>query len=90
VTASQENRETPWREIPAILSFDCGEYAIQTAFKREGFVRRVSQRKCPLSKENAKKRLDWAKEHVDWTDEQWDEILWSDETWAQPGRHTKI
>jgi hypothetical protein len=35
-------------------------------------------------------QLEWAKEYVDWTDEQWDGILWSDETWAQPGRHTKI
>ena len=38
VTASQENRETPWIEIPGILGLDCGEKAIQTAFKREGYV----------------------------------------------------
>lgn len=69
---------------------DCGEWAIRIAFKKEGFVRRVSRKKPPLSKENRRKRLDWAKEHIDWTDEQWDEILWSDETWAQPGRHTRI
>ena len=90
VTSSQANRETPWIEIPGILGFDCGEKAIRTAFKREGYVRRISRRKCPLSEENAKKRLDWAQEHINWTDEQWDEILWSDETWAQPGRHTKL
>jgi len=89
-TASQENRETPWIEIPGILGLDCGEWAIRTAFKKEGFARRVSRKKPPLSEENRKKRLEWAKEHVDWTDEQWDEILWSDETWAQPGRHTRI
>jgi hypothetical protein len=82
VTASQENRETPWTAIPAILGFECGEKAIRSAFKREGFVRRVSRKKCPLSEENVKKRLAWAEEHKDWTDEQWDEILWSDETWA--------
>jgi hypothetical protein len=29
------------------------------------------------------------KEHVDWKDEQWDKILWSDETWAQPGSYTR-
>jgi len=38
VTASQENRETPWIEIPAILGLDCGERAKRTAFKREGYV----------------------------------------------------
>ena len=90
VTASRENRETPWIAIPGILGLDCGVSAIRTAFKKEGYRRRVSKRKCPLTEENRKKRLDWAKEHINWTDEQWDEILWSDETWAQPGRHTRI
>jgi len=90
VTASRENRETPYLDIPAILGFDCGEKAIRTALKREGYARFVSRKKCPLSEENRRKRLDWAKEHVNWTDEQWDEILWSDETWTQPGRYTRI
>jgi len=26
------------------------------------------------------KRLQWAKEHVSWTSEQWKKVLWSDET----------
>jgi hypothetical protein len=90
VSASRENRETPWIEIPSILGLDCGEKAIRTAFKKEGYVRRVSRKKCPLTETNRLERLAWAIEHYDWTDEQWDEILWSDETWAQPGLHTKI
>jgi hypothetical protein len=40
-----------------ILGFKCGEKAIRVAFKKEGFIRRVSQRKCPLFEENIKKRL---------------------------------
>ena len=27
-------------------------------------------------------------EHIDW-EEEWDSILWSDETWTQPGKHKK-
>lgn len=80
VTASKENRATSWAEIPRILGLDCSEYAIRTAFKREGYKRRIARRKCPLTEENRKKRLEWAQEHVSWTEEQWDEILWSDET----------
>lgn len=90
VTTSRENRETPWIEIPGILGLDCGEWAIRTAFKKEGFVRRISRKKPPLSEENRIKRLEWAKEHINWTDDQWDEILWSDETWAQPGSHARV
>jgi len=33
-----------------------------------------------LSKANVKKRLQWAKEHKDWTVEQWNSVLWSDES----------
>lgn len=33
--------------------------------------------------------LDFALEHIHWTDEQWDTILWSDETWVTPGKHKK-
>jgi hypothetical protein len=90
VTSLKQNRETPWIEIPSILGLDCGEHAIRAAFKREGFIRAVSRRKAPLKQEHADKRLAWAKEHVNWTEEQWDEVLWSDETWANPGRHTRI
>lgn len=90
VTASQENRETPWTEIPSLLGLDCGEKAIRTAFRKEGYTRRVSRKKPPLSDENRMKRLEWAQEHVNWTDDDWDLILWSDETWAQPGRHKRV
>ncbi|RDW66415.1 hypothetical protein BP6252_10050 [Coleophoma cylindrospora] len=58
VTASQENAETPWIEIPARLGLDCGEKAIRTAFKKEGYVRRRSRRKLPLSDKNVNERLD--------------------------------
>ena len=34
VTASEENRDTPWVAIPSILGFECGEKAIRTAFKK--------------------------------------------------------
>lgn len=79
VSASRENREIPWIEIPSILGLDCGEKDIRTALKKEGYARRVSRRKPPLSDEYRKKRLDWAQEHVGWSDEHWDKILWSDE-----------
>lgn len=75
VTASRENRETPWPEIPQILGFDCGEYAIRSAFKKEGFGRRVERKKCPLTEAGRLERLAWAIEHYDWPDERWNEIL---------------
>ena len=89
VTASKANRRVSWPEIPAILGLDCGEKAIRAAFKNEGFVRRSARQKPPLSEQNQRDRLNWALEHKDWTEEQWFSILWSDETWVKPGRHTR-
>ncbi|PQE33789.1 transposable element tc1 protein [Rutstroemia sp. NJR-2017a WRK4] len=30
------------------------------------------------------------KQHIHWTVEEWAQILWSDESWIQPGRHKKV
>jgi hypothetical protein len=72
-----------------VFGWDCGLRAIQAAFKKEGFVRRNARTRPPISEKNRILRLEFAKEHVNWMDEQWAGILWSDETWAKPGKHKK-
>jgi ketohexokinase/beta-glucosidase len=90
VCANGKNRRTPWSQIPAILGWDCKVYAIQTAFKKEGFYRRTALKKPKLTPEQVQARLAWAREHINWTDEQWAQILWTDESWIQPGKHKKV
>jgi hypothetical protein len=90
VTASKENRQVAWPEIPALLGWDCGIKAIRAAFKKEGYVRASARQKPPLTYTNQIQRLEWAIEHEDWTEEQWFSVLWSDETWVKPGRHTRL
>lgn len=90
VCASSKNRRTPWHEIPAIFGWDCHVYAIETAFKLEGFARRCALKKPDLTQKHATERLIWALEHVHWTIEEWAQILWSDESWVQPGKHKKV
>ena len=46
-------------------------------------------RKPPISVTNQAIRLAWAQEHLTWNDEDWKRVLWTDETWVNPGRHTK-
>jgi transposase len=90
VTASAKNRRTPWAEILSILGWDCKVYAIATALKAEGFSRRSVLKKPKLTPQQAQIRLQWVLDHVNWTQEQWAQILWTDETWVQPGRHKKV
>ena len=47
----------------------------------EAGLKGCKARKKPyLSEVNKKKRLLWAKEHQDWTDEDWAKVVWSDES----------
>ncbi|KAI1002046.1 hypothetical protein K3495_g6155, partial [Podosphaera aphanis] len=45
--------------------------------------------KSTTSSEIRRKRREWAEARVDWTLEQWMSILWSDETWATDGHHSR-
>ena len=87
VYVSRQNRRMTWLELSAI--WNCSEKAISNAFKSEGFSRRITRKKPSISETNRIKRLAWAKEHLDWTTEQWRTILWTDKTWVTGGRHTR-
>jgi len=89
VTKNSTTRRISWFEIPIELSLNLGEKSIRNAFKREGYVRAFARRKIILTEENKHIRLQWAEEHLNWTLEQWDSILWTDETWVQPGIHKR-
>jgi hypothetical protein len=61
--------QIPWEDIPKVFGWDCGIEAIQAAFKKEGFVRRNTGTRPPISEKNRILRLKFALEHVHWTDE---------------------
>ncbi|CAO3680717.1 unnamed protein product [Rhizopus stolonifer] len=48
--------------------------------KSLGFGSYFAAHKTGLTEVNMKKRLHWAIEHVNWTDDQWKSIVWSDES----------
>jgi transposase len=45
-----------------------------------GLPARRPRKKPLLTKKHKQARLKWAKDHLDWTSEQWNNVLWSDET----------
>ncbi|KAL2068086.1 hypothetical protein VTL71DRAFT_16184 [Oculimacula yallundae] len=90
VCVSRANRRVPWNDIPSILGWNCLIYAIETAFKHEGFARRTALKKPLLIADHIQARLDWAFEHRHWTWEQWKWIFWTDESWVNLGRHRKV
>ena len=45
-----------------------------------GMTSRWAVKKPFISSKNQTKRLEWAKEHLHWTKEQWRQVLWTDES----------
>lgn len=84
------NRRTSWIKILIVLELNVSYYCIRIALRNVGFARRVARRKPSLSERNRIQRLYWAIEHLNWTLDDWKKILWSDETWVNGERHTKI
>jgi len=75
--------------IGPLRRFGVGPDAIKNALERRGYRRYVAYRKPPLSEKNKQERLQFAREHVNWTPRQWSLILWTDETWVTGIRHRK-
>ena len=76
-----------WLELSAIQNYS--EKAINNAFKLEGFSRRITRKKPPISEINRIKRLAWAKKHLNWITEQWRTILQTDKTQVTGDRYTR-
>ena len=86
---SARNRHLSFQQLAEELDFGVGRKAIRAALVKEGFHRRLAMRKPPISERNRVIRLQWAEEHLNWTQAQWNSILWTDETWITGGRHTR-
>jgi transposase len=54
--------------------------AVSSEFRRLGYRSYAAANKPALTKSQKEARVKWAKEHVNWTLEQWKSIMWSDES----------
>jgi len=90
ISQNKITRREQWISIPRTLGWNCGVEAIANAIDKEGYGRYVARVKPAIDERTARLRLQWAWDHVGWTDEMWKRILWSDKTWAQPGKHRRV
>jgi transposase len=65
ITASQYNRQMPYRRIPGALGWNVGEYCIHHALQKLGYKRCIAKIKPPISEKNKELQLHWALEHRD-------------------------
>ena len=87
VTKDKHGRRMSYFQVGMRLGLS--EHQVRHRLRRLGFKRYIALRKPPISERNRVARYAWAQEHRRWTKEQWNQILWSDETWITGGRHTR-
>ena len=66
-------------QLKKVLHLQVHEHTIRNALRKAGYHHRVAQRRPYLNKRDRRRRLKFAKEHKDWTVEQWASVLFSDE-----------
>lgn len=68
------------QELETNLNINVDESTIRRALKDAGLQAMKKEKKPKLSDKNIKERLKFAKQHKDWTLEDWKHVIWSDET----------
>ena len=89
MTKDAESRRTPVENITAKLDMDVSTKTVRRAIKKIGISYHPAAIKPFVSKVNAKKRLDWCKEHLSWTIEGWSKVDWTDECSVEIQRSSK-
>lgn len=87
--ASKGNRRRTYKQLAEIFPFSVMEYSIKQALKKRGYSRRIALHKPALSDINKAARLEWAREYLYWTKEQWFQSLWTNQTSLKAGPHRR-
>jgi hypothetical protein len=92
IQESPSHRLVKWEDIPGHLDLGIpyGVKAIKAAMDTEGYGRRVSRIRPPISDKVRHDRLAFAWAHITWTWINWFRYLWSDETWVTGGSHGRV
>ena len=78
-TKNSEQRRKSREEIAHELGINVCRRTLIKAFEKELYHRRKATEKPLLTPQHIEDRLHWAWEHLNWTDEQWASVGWSDE-----------
>lgn len=68
------------RQAPNLGLPEVSNMTIRRALRRQGLAARAMPRKPALTKSHMRRRLEWAREHRDWTEGDWRRVIFSDET----------
>ena len=90
VAAATETPITTPRTIRSELSIDASARTVRRRLDEAGLFGRVARIEYPFTEEHVAKRLAFAREYGEWTVQQWDRVLFSDESYIYLGQHGNI
>lgn len=92
IRQSFENRSRSYRFLAEgpFKHLQVSHATIRRSLESIGYRRYVSIRQTIISDANKAKRLQFARDHVSWTADDWSKVLFSDETWVKGEAHRKI
>jgi transposase len=80
-----ENVKATYSEVKQKLQLSCSLRTIGHIVRKQGIKKWIAKKRPILTKEVAKARLKWCREHRNWTEEQWRTCIWSDECSVELG-----
>ena len=75
----REDRVISVKERKEVLDLEAGRSTINRALLDHGFKAYKARQKPPLSDDNIEKRLEFAIDHLDWSEYAWENVIFSDE-----------
>jgi hypothetical protein len=72
-------RRLPLSQLASLEDLNFDFRTIRTALQKEGYSRHRARAKPLLPKEQKERRLQWALDHIAWSDRQWARVIWTDE-----------
>lgn len=79
-TLDAAHRRMPYTEIARLEGVQAGRKALMAAFNMEAYGRRVATKKPMLTDAQKQARLAWATAHLNWKFEDWNRVVWTDES----------
>jgi transposase len=90
VAVAKEKKFITPREIRRELELPIYSRTVRRRLDEAGLFGRIARKEHPFSVDHIRKRLSFAEGYANWTDDQWDMVLFSDETHIEMGPHGQV
>jgi len=89
-SVAEENRFITPKQVVNELHLPVSDDTIRRRLDEVGLYGRLAQSEYPFTHEHIRQRLSFAEGYGNWTEEDWERVLFSDETYIELGPHGQV